>query len=397
MALWLLPMALVVRLTILVRQRAPSEFAAVDTFAAADIAVVGVSGLVLFALPRTRQVLRVIAGTSAMIIVAFYGLCLVSSVWSAEPMYTAFRAIQVLTQMGMAFLILSYYRSFRSAERSILAITVIILVLDILGRARLAGWSGMHTNSYSAIASMLVCYCFGEYFRADRKRRRRLATAAVTGFAGLVIGTCSSSNIGTLCGMAAAGVLRDSKMRTVMILLIAVCIALYVSGGADILEQAAYKVLLPGKTPERAAHMTGRLHLWQWAFEKISERPILGHGFAVAVRDSLKANTTHNTLIAILLDTGIIGLGLFVAASGRLLRETALASRYRTPGVVGCWCAFVAAIVNCMGVPFLAVDWRPATLVFSLLLALHTMFVLRGARNGRAPRAPRPQPVRYKR
>jgi len=392
MALWILPIALVMRLTVFVRRRAASDFAAVDTSAAADLAVVGLSGLILLSLPRTRRVIRVMAGTSAMAILGFYGFCLVSSLWSSAPEYTGYRAIQVITQMGMAFLILSYFGSFARAERNVLLMASIIFLLDAVGRYKLGGgWAGMHTNSYSATASMLFCYCFGEFMRADRRRRRLLTITGVMALGGLIVGTCGSSNIGTVCGMAAAGVLRDSKMRGVMIVVIVAGVLLFATGADSMLEDAMYKYLLPGKTQESVTGMTGRMQIWEWALAKIEQKPFLGHGFAIATRASGKANSVHNTLLAILLDTGIVGLFIFVLASGRLLRETAVAARYRRPGVVGCWCAFVAAIVNCMGVPFLAVDWRPPTLVFSLFLGLHTLYILRAPPNGKRMLRPAPR------
>ncbi len=394
--LWALPLALVARHTLFVRSRGTANFAVVDTSGAVDILLVGAAAFMLICSARTKLVARAIAGTSAGAVFGFYFLCLASAVWSSLPAYCAYRAVQVLAEMGLAFLVVSHYGRFFRIERLVLFMAMLILCVDFCGRVKLAGWGGLHTNSYTAAASMILCYCFGEFAGAHRNRKRYLLACGVLSLVALFLGTCSSSNIGTICGIAAAGLLGRSKMRPLIIILIAGVVLMYAAGCQDAIEDATYTYLLPGKTPEKVTSMTGRAEMWEWAMGMVEAKPFLGHGFAVATRENLKANSAHNTVVAILLDTGIVGLLVFAVAAGRILKETASGAKLGRPGSVGSWCMFIAAIVNCMGVPFLGVDWRPSTQVFALFLALYSLHVL-GRRRMLDPPRPFPVPRRRER
>jgi O-antigen ligase len=91
--------------------------------------------------------------------------------------------------------------------------------------------------------------------------------------------------------------------------------------------------------PESASHLTGRVGIWERAFEKFKERPLLGYGLSATgatfmssrtlsssemTRYSVSAVTMHNGYIQAFLDSGILGGALYgiivFAALFRLLR-----------------------------------------------------------------------------
>lgn len=82
-----------------------------------------------------------------------------------------------------------------------------------------------------------------------------------------------------------------------------------------------FEFMRRGQTSSELASLTGRVGYWQASIEAIAEQPLAGHGANVGARFALQAafgndniSTAHNTVIEVLLDTGIIGLAIFLVA-----------------------------------------------------------------------------------
>ena len=91
--------------------------------------------------------------------------------------------------------------------------------------------------------------------------------------------------------------------------------------------------------PDSVTHLTGRVGIWERAFEKFQERPLLGYGFSATgatfissrtlssgemARTNMAAITMHNGYIQAFLDSGFLGGALYgiivVGGVFRLLR-----------------------------------------------------------------------------
>ena len=92
-----------------------------------------------------------------------------------------------------------------SAEKKVLLISSIVILLTIIGHIKLTGFSlslwHWHTNSYSASSAMVFCYCAGEYFRAEKKRKKLLLYFGLFSFIFLALGTSSASNLSAAFGI----------------------------------------------------------------------------------------------------------------------------------------------------------------------------------------------------
>jgi O-antigen ligase len=391
-ALLIVPLAIVFRITILLRKRAGRDFATVDEYAAAQAVMVGLTLLILALTPRLIPTLRKLVRTSVGMFLGFYALCGLSAVWSPEPAYSLYRAVEAISQFLAILLAFSLIQSFRRAEKLALGLALTVLVLDVLGRGKLTGFTAFHTNTFTASGSMIACYCFGEFLGADRRRKRMLLSCMVLGLVAVAVGTSGTSNVGTVCGVMSAGLVRRGRLRTVILVLLLALVLAWATGLYGELEDAAFGALFPGKSRRTVEGLSGRLYIWQWAKDKIEDKWLIGHGFGVATRMDRRLNalTAHNILLAILLDTGVMGALAFCASIAFFFREMVHLPKVGRLGVTGCWCALTAAFVNCLGVPFLAVHWAPPSFVFGIFIALYLHHVLlAGGRTG-----PRRRPAR---
>ena len=210
--LWFLIMAWVIRLTIFMRGRAGSSWSSVDVVAMIQIAIVFIVLFVSIASQRLPPVWSTISKTSLPWLFLYFIICGISAAWSSEPQYSFYRALEALSLLTGVLIALSYSPNFLRAERAILIVALITVVATMYTNGMRSGWStnlrAWHTNSYSASAAVLFCYCLGEYFSSEGKRKKRLRRFGVAGLAALILGTSSGSFIATLVGVSVIAFLR---------------------------------------------------------------------------------------------------------------------------------------------------------------------------------------------
>ncbi|HUS57507.1 MAG TPA: O-antigen ligase family protein [Planctomycetota bacterium] len=375
--LWLLILALAARVTVFIRQRGGAEFTAIDTSALVGISVVALSVVMLFVSGRLGQTWKRMAGASAGLLVGYYALCAVSALWSPLPEYSFFRSVETLSQLLAVFVALSYCSSFEQAERRVLLIAVLTMLLGMGVNVKFYGFSlslaDWHTNSYSASAAMIACYAVGEYMSGGRKLPGAVKWAGVAGVLGLALGTSSASTIAAFAGFALAAFLMKRWGMVFGGIAAALLVVALGLGGSFLTN-----IVFPGKTEGQIATLHGRTQLWAAYAEDVKESPLYGNGFGVSARLSSFRYTTnpHNSVFSVLLGTGAAGLLLAVAAMLRLTRETLHATRWTRPGAVGAAAAMGAGIVNSMGLPIIGDIWMAPTVVLASMLALHVLFVV---------------------
>jgi O-antigen ligase len=85
------------------------------------------------------------------------------------------------------------------------------------------------------------------------------------------------------------------------------------------IQPVVYEFMKRGQNEQNLTSLTGRVTYWQASFEAIRERPLNGYGANIGGRYVLESalgetvSTVHSSFIEVLLDTGVVGLGLLVA------------------------------------------------------------------------------------
>lgn len=366
-----LTLALVARLTIGIRQRL--EFTQIDDYAMAQVAIIMITMAALLIYPYLGQMLRKMCAASAGLFMLYYIVGIVSTAWSPLPAFSLFRAVEVLSQILSVFIIICMLPKYISAERMMIILLFAILALSLVGYIKLVGFStslaGWHTNGYTASAAMLACYCIGELLaKSDARRRKLLKWGAAVGFFCIILGTSSGSVIATFAGLGVAAIAarRYGLLATTLVLL-AVAVAM---GASDEL----FGVIFPNKSKEAVESFSGRMALWESYWVAIKESFILGQGFAVMPRlitTTAYTTNSHNSLIAAMGSTGLVGLIVLLFWMIRFGREALYSLRVKRIGSAGCAAGIAAGMINSFSCAFVGENWTPMTFSFCLLLALH--------------------------
>jgi O-antigen ligase len=379
--IWIALIAWVTRNTIFVRQRSGSDFAQIDILAGVQISLVL---LVVFAGLLSKRALPVwfkTSGTSLRMLFIYYFICAISAIWSPLPTFTMYRSIEFMAMLMGAVIALTYATDFIKAERTFLLVSVIVIVLGMLLIVKFYGLSTSlrhwHTNTYTASAAMVLCYCFGEYFNCEKSRKRLLKWVGFFALAVVVLGTSSSSFIAVIMGVLFTAMLYR-KVALFVIGSLFMLVILLVNMLVTIDLSVLFPVLFPGKSETEIYTLTGRVQMWESFFDLILESPTIGHGFAVLStgRGGVFSADPHNSIFSVLLGTGLIGLIVVLIYFFRLLREFFRTSFLRLPGAIGCGAGLATGLVNTLTMTLVLDEWEESSLIFACLSALLVFFVL---------------------
>ncbi len=380
--LWLLVMAWVFRVTVFVRRRPQGEFSEVDTFAAVQIIFVFLLAAYLVFSNRLTPLLRLTAKTSFGMLMLYYGFGMVSAAWSSSPVFSFYRAFEVVVLSLGILVALSFCRSFASTERGMLWMCLVITLFQVNVQRPSIGmafsFEAWKTNSYTAMSAMMFCYCVGELLsQTNPLRQKFLFRMSMAFLVLLILGHSTGSIVATICGLAVA-LLLARHQRAAVFMLIAVLIVVGIAAGVDL-----QSLLLPGKSEDYdVAGMSGRTGLWRTYADQIMQFPLLGAGFDMLSRLVGFATNSHNSFLAVLGGTGLTGLIFIITWIVRLFNETLTAIRTRLAGSHGMAAGLTAGIVNSCTLAFLGEHCMTTTLVFACLVAFHMLFASRMAADG---------------
>lgn len=381
--LWLAALTWVIRVTVFVRQRSGSEFSAIDLLAGVQIFMVLSSLAIMVLSGRMILVWAKTGGTSIRMLIFYSFACAFSAVWSPLPQFSLYRAIEYATFLMSISVALSYKPNFLKAERTVLFSSIIVILVSMSVSIKFKGLTAFssleswHTNSYTASAAIIACYCLGEYFSSDKYRKKALKWYGTLAFAALIIGTSTASFIAALAGIgiialhyrnfALIGIISGGSL----ILLFTVLL------GSEINTEGLKEFFFHGMSEKNIYNFHGRLPMWQGFLELVQQSPLYGHGFAVIStgRDTVFSTTPHNSLFSILLGTGLLGLFIAMVYGARAIKEFIQTIRLDLPGALGCSAGLSAALINSLAMPLVFDEWEESSLVFASVTALMVLFV----------------------
>jgi O-antigen ligase len=382
---------------------------AAQNYAALDARVLVQVGLVLLLVPALvgdgllQEVLRLLHGKSANWFVGIYVLGVVSTLWSANRMYSCYRAFECVVLIIAAFALLQAYGRFLEAEKKVL---LALLGLGFLGVAHTASSQGIslspgawHSVLNGSLGAMVLSYCLAE--RASSRTftpsdKRRFLTCALLGFFLVALSSSSGTNVALVIGLGVVVFLSERRGLKILYLLgcLAAGLGFLMLGGTEFLQS----VVFPGKSAEAIATGHGRNVIWTLYFERIMERPWLGWGFAVLPRvvEEFYATSSHNSIIGITGGMGVAGLLLLVLFIVTYTRELGRAIRLGLPGARGCFAASVVAFVNSQSNGSFGEQVSMNSIGIFLLLGFSTLFVAARQESPLGPRGDSPGLVCYR-
>jgi len=218
---------------------------------------------------------------------------------------------------------------------------------DERGPGRLNGPLGETANMYGGYLILNIGIALGLFLQA-RSGPGRFGSAAAVVLLGIPL-LYTYSRTSFVAIMAAAlffGIVKDRRL-----LVVALIVALLTPAIAPDSIWNRISSISGVATGSEPSSWTSRMWAWQQAGGKaLSENPLLGFGLA-----SIKLGMVDNEYVRVLVDTGILGLALFLwVLLGLLLKASFLVSRlpaqtFERGYAAGYWISFVAMMIHAVG------------------------------------------------
>ena len=298
---------------------------------------------IIFASYFRRQIFSIDTTLGVQVMIAFYALAAASIAWSADPAAGVSKAFALLvTTFGAYRLAMTItldeiidcanHGLFMLCALSI-ALALLVPSIGIVSDWQHAGqWKGMFTTKQSlglvgAMALFLACY------RLMSSSRRLYNGLAVVAAIVCVLGSGSRGG-GAIAACAVLGVYAIRRWPRSAAALAFIPLVMCIIGVILI----AYMVATGNRNIEvfdAEINFTERTYIWQHALSYFPSHPWLGYGLngfwtlkevkdVFIERNRWFLDNYHDGYIGIVMETGVIGLGLFVAAYylyGRRLRR----------------------------------------------------------------------------
>jgi exopolysaccharide production protein ExoQ len=314
--------------------------------------VLGLLGLWALLSPRPGAQLRP-RGAIGWLSLAYVAVFVLSVGWADDPHLTGRRVISFVMMVtavaGLVRLLppqaLVSFALLGTGAYVLIAVVAELATGSFRPGSEFYRFSGVfHPNTLGAYCAFLamaaVC--------SDRLRERRWLFVAVLGIAMtvLLLTRSRSGLVGLLLALAARwGALASLSRKLVAVLASAwiACAAFFVAG--DAVVPAAAEVVLMSRADSRLETLSGRTDLWDELVHYAEDRPVLGYGLGgfwdarrvkqISLTQRWAVAEAHSTYIELLLDFGLVGLGIYVAVLAGGLRRSRRQLRATGEGTYG--------------------------------------------------------------
>ena len=269
--------------------------------------------------------------------IAIVALCMLSVLWSDNPLPTLRRSLSLLTCVAFGVYLTRRF-TLRGAITMAGQAAVFLGVLSILvfvavpsiGRETALGYEHAMRGVFSQKNPMAECMllgltCYAFRILEDGLRRSHVACALLLLLC-IVLGR-SATSLGIALLMATATLFFALHGRTRLRLLLGFSV------GWMVLAAVVMLVVAPDlmfQLAGRDASLTGRGPLWHEVLRVIAERPLLGHGYAgfwnqdsrevqyLWLMAGWQAPDAHNGYLDVTVELGLVGLVLYLALWSRV-------------------------------------------------------------------------------
>lgn len=379
----LISIGLVIRASFFLRRRDPNAFATVDT--SNSIAIL----LIFLALPfivskRGLQGIKILWDSPIKLYILYLVWCLVSVLWATNIIFSIYKVVELLVTLFLISYIFVSLSNSVAAKKIIILYFLISILAGIGYYFKIYGFSlsYFHTNSYSMVAAAGII--IGYYFYRNRNnseypfsQNKLLAVVllAVSIFA-VVVGTSSASNLSLLFAVVFLISFKKNNLASILLLICAFAILWFLW---STYQTELMSVLFPGKTMKSIETGTGRVGMWQHYLNGFLQRPLLGYGFPSGEKEAYRfgwmiTSSSHNMIISVAINTGIIGLLLFLAFLTKYYLHIVRglkAGYYDFKWIVGVW---IVLIINSLSLPALGSGWSWMTSSFFCVMVYSVVY-----------------------
>ncbi|WP_217586479.1 O-antigen ligase family protein [Lentibacillus saliphilus] len=230
----------------------------------------------------------------------------------------------LLMILYISFFVAISYISWRPKQLQIFGVLAVVFLLWIVFQWSQAGYidnrySGYfyNTNVKGIFVASLIFFPIAAYRNAPIYLRIFYTVGIIGGLVMTYVSTARSAMLLLVVAIGAWLVLRFSnKLFFYLFHIILLCSALFVLV-YHLLAMSRFATGLNEWSLEQfgKSFFSGRQHIWGESVQYALNAPILGHKVGIAPKDFMEGTHyvhTHNQYIQIFLESGIVGLGLFV-------------------------------------------------------------------------------------
>ena len=356
----------ILRKTLLNRTRDMDAYAAVDSNnSIAILATIVMLGIVLTKQQRIRREID-----KCKPFLYYYLFAAISVIWAGFQYLAVagYKAVEVIVSFTMVILIMRNLPTIKARFTFVMISFSFCNIIYLIMGVR----SGVfHDNAFPllAITQLLLILGSVRYKFSDWKHMQHHAIVAV---ATIILGTSSASWISLFIGLFFY--LSTNKKGINLGLAIGMGILFYTT--YQVFDDSIASIIFKNKTEEQIKNGSGREALWLAYIKGWMESPIIGHGFIVGEKGAIASkyiafatNTAHNMIISVMINTGLIGLGLWIAFMWKQCRICWQYSLKKNVYALTCFPAIIAMFVNANSFPVIGSEWSPTSPpIYALLI-----------------------------
>lgn len=290
--------------------------------------------------------------------VYYYVFCIFSIIWAgfSSASLIGYKAVEVLASFSFIMVVMSNFSKIDECFRFILSLFSILNIIFLYSLHQ-------HDNAFPLLGITQLLLVMGSIKYGVFEAKEMLHHIIISSST-IILATSTASWLSLIIGLLFFFGTR--KNGTNIILLVVIALLFYVVW--SIFEESLFHIIFGNKSAAEISSGTGRQQLWDAYIKGWQERPWLGYGFIVGEKGAIASkyilfatNTSHNMMISVLINTGIIGMVLWLMFLWKQCRICWNNSLSENPYALICFPALIAMLVNANSFPIIGSEWSPVS------------------------------------
>lgn len=348
----------ILRKTLFNRARDMDAYSSVDASASVAILMTAILGALLFT--KMGKIKREINDSSPFLY--YYYFAAVSVLWAGlqSLAVAGYKAVEVIVSFLAIIFIMHNLKTIKERFSFILVSLTFCNVIYLIMFLR----SGLgHDNAFPLLAITEMLLLLGSV-RYNIFKYKQLKHHFIVSALTIVLGTSTASWMSLIIGLF----FFFSTSRKGINLGLALVVAVLFYGAYQLWGDIIYSIVFGHKSQEMIESGSGRRELWEAYIEGWKDSPLVGYGFIVGEKGAIASryiafatNTAHNMMISVLINTGLIGLFIWLYF---LWKQCWICWKYslrKNPYALTCFPAIIAMFVNANSFPVIGSEWSPVS------------------------------------
>lgn len=348
----------ILRKTLFNRARDMDAYSSVDASASVAILMTAILGALLFT--KMGKIKREINDSSPFLY--YYYFAAVSVLWAGlqSLAVAGYKAVEVIVSFLAIIFIMHNLKTIKERFSFILVSLTFCNVIYLIMFLR----SGLgHDNAFPLLAITEMLLLLGSV-RYNIFKYKQLKHHFIVSALTIVLGTSTASWMSLIIGLF----FFFSTSRKGINLGLALVVAVLFYGAYQLWGDIIYSIVFGHKSQEMIESGSGRRELWEAYIEGWKDSPLVGYGFIVGEKGAVASryiafatNTAHNMMISVLINTGLIGLFIWLYF---LWKQCWICWKYslrKNPYALTCFPAIIAMFVNANSFPVIGSEWSPVS------------------------------------